>query len=149
MTEETHSRELAPDALPFAESSAAVPARTPVLAEEPWESMTVTEALERPEILGVKPAEQRPDLPYLTPTSTARWMLRSGVWSVGPSRACRPLCYSPAVRPPAAPVRASRRSAPCPATGRCGGPRVCWGGTCAPVRPTGARWSGSTMRSGC
>ncbi|MFJ3791608.1 TIR-like protein FxsC [Kitasatospora sp. NPDC090091] len=73
VAEETRSRALAPDALPFAESPAAVPARTPALAaaylqpEESWASMTVAEALERPELLGVRPAEQRPGLPYLTP----------------------------------------------------------------------------------
>ncbi|MCG6493846.1 TIR-like protein FxsC [Kitasatospora sp. A2-31] len=73
VAEETQSRELAPDALPFAESPAAVPAPTPALppayrsAEESWDSMTVAEALERPDLLGVRPAEQRPGLPYLTP----------------------------------------------------------------------------------
>ncbi|MFB7620603.1 TIR-like protein FxsC, partial [Kitasatospora sp. NPDC056181] len=74
----THARAVAPGALPFAESQggagSAGGSEAQNAHEQPggsgqtdWTVMSVAEALERPELLGVRPAEQRPGLPALTP----------------------------------------------------------------------------------
>ncbi|MFI6848263.1 TIR-like protein FxsC [Kitasatospora sp. NBC_00085] len=56
----TRARAVAPGALPFAESAGGAAGR-----ESPGVALSVAEALERPELLGVKPADHPPDEPGL------------------------------------------------------------------------------------